>query len=129
MSAFPLLRYCAPRFLWWEQPPHHQHKQPGARGVEEHVDQMIAEGGVAEDPVLKPEKTVEQRIILLRRGEVGPDAHQPGDGTQLGLGHEAIVVPDEARPQRRQVGEEGDGEQGRPDPEVAARGFQNGLAA
>ena len=54
------------------QPAQDQRHQHGRGGVQQDVHQVIAERGVAPEPVLDPERAVQQRIVLLR----GPESNQ-----------------------------------------------------
>ena len=72
---------------------------------------MIAHDCISPEPVLEPKGAVEQRVVLLRGAEFGPDADQALGGAQLGLGHVGVVVPKHPAVQRRPVGCDEDEEQ------------------
>lgn len=67
---------------------------------------MVAEGRVTPEGMLDPEKGVEQRVVLLRRSQPGPDGAQPGKRTQADGGDVVAVVPDKAGLERRPVDDE-----------------------
>ena len=75
---------------------------------------MVAHSRVAPQPVLDPERAVEDRIILLRGTELEPDPTEAGGGLQLGLGHVGVVVPEEAAVDRGVIGEDADGREAEP---------------
>ncbi len=116
-----------------KQPPHHQHQQRRARGVEQHVHQMIEERIDAEEPVLHPEKRMQERIVLLGGAELGPDADQTVERLECRLRDVVRVVPNKVIPQRRQVhehrGEKRDGRGRQPTPADRKRRGGNGRHA
>ena len=93
------------------QDPAAKHRRSG---VEQQRHQVITERVVAPEAVLNPEKTVQQRIILLSRPNDRPDAAQTIERLEVGPGHIVAVVPDEAPGKRRQKGDQGQSENHRP---------------
>ncbi len=75
------------------QPPQDQGHQKGGRRVQQNIHQVIAERGVAPQPVLDPEGTVQHRVILQRGAHVEPDPPQSIPGSQVGQGDVLVVVP------------------------------------
>src|SRR5580700_9243222 len=69
---------------------------------------MIAENGVAPEPMLDPERGVEDGIILLHRPDFEPDPPQAMPGTQGAGGDVIAVIPKKTTVQAWPVGEQGD---------------------
>ena len=83
-----------------------EHDEIRGRRVEHDVREMVAEKCVPPEPMLQPERGVQQRIILLRRAQLGPDAPQAAERAQLGHRDVTEVVPERTAVQRRMVGDE-----------------------
>jgi hypothetical protein len=91
-----------------------QAEQGGGGRVQQDVDEVIAERGVPPEPVLEPESRVEERVVLLRRPGLEPDAQESRPRLQGGMGDVAQVVPQEVPLQRRGIGNQR-GEQEEPE--------------
>src|SRR4051794_12274246 len=83
---------------------------------------MVTEGRVAPEPVLDPKRAVEDRVILLRRREVRPDAREAGARLQLGRGEVGLIVPEAAAVEGRPVAAERDDEKERAQQPAAGAG-------
>src|ERR1017187_10134685 len=68
---------------------------------------MVTQHGIAPGTMLQPEGSVQERIVLLGRSQVGPYPPQTVQGLEAGPGHVAAIVPEQASMQRRQVSEQG----------------------
>ena len=58
-------------------PPKDREQKARRRGMPEHVDQVVAHGGIAPDPMFEPECRMQKRIVLLRRADLEPDPNEP----------------------------------------------------
>jgi hypothetical protein len=58
-------------------------------------------------------------VVLLRGADLEPDAAEPGEGAEIGAGDMAGIVPEEAAGERGEIGEEGGGEEEKPEPRHA----------
>ena len=68
--------------------------------MQQHIEQMIAERGVAPQPVFDPKRRMQHRVELLGGAELKPDASQPGPRAQVRPGDVAGVIPKEPARQR-----------------------------
>ena len=76
--------------------------------MEQDVDEMVAERGIAPEPVFKPERGVQERVVLLGCAGLSPDADEALEGAKFGARDVAgLVVPDESGTQCGPIGEEG----------------------
>src|SRR3954453_17876170 len=67
---------------------------------------MIAEHSVAPQSMLQPERAVQERIVLLRRTQIEPDAPEATPRLQVRAGDVHVVVPDQAAAERGQIHQE-----------------------
>ena len=88
------------------EPPQDEHNERGRHGVQRDVRQMVAEERVSPQPMLEPERGVQQRIVLLRRADLGPDAPQTPKRTQVRRRDVAGVVPQRATVECRKIRDE-----------------------
>jgi hypothetical protein len=77
------------------EPAQHEEQQYGRQGMQGDVDQVVRRLRIAPRNVLDPERGMEQRVVLLGRARLEPDAPQTVRRSQLGSGHMRIVVPKE----------------------------------
>ena len=92
---------------WDAQPPQREPGEQRHRGVQQHVGRVVAGRRELPQPVLEPERGVDQRVVLRDRARLGPDARQTLARAQRGvLGDVLVVVPDPAGAERRHVGGE-----------------------
>jgi hypothetical protein len=97
-----------------EQTPHRETDQAGCSRVQKDIRQMVTHHRVAPQPMLHPERGVQQRIILLGRTHLAPDAFQACGRLHIRLGNVKIVVPEESATNGWQVRQQRHGEyQGR----------------
>src|SRR5579871_3805930 len=89
------------------EPARDGHDQAGRSGVQEEIDPMITGGGRAPQAKLQPECAVQQRIILLGRSELRPDAPQSVEGVQRLRADVPIVVPQKSAAERGGIDEGG----------------------
>ena len=96
--------------------------------VQHDVHEVVAEHGVAPEARLDPERAVQERIVLLRGAELGPNAAQSIERAERGPGDMRVVVPDVLTEERGPVDEEGQAEEQQPAPGVggAADGAAGG---
>ena len=96
--------------------------------VQHDVHEVVAEHGVAPEARLDPERAVQERIVLLRGAEFGPDAAQSVERAERGLRDVRVVVPDVVAEERGPVDGEGQAEEEQPSPGVggAAGGAAGG---
>ncbi len=74
-------------------------------GVEEDVDEVVPERTQAPEVLLEPERREDERVVLLARLRLGPDQGERVRPVERRvLGQVGVVVPDETRLKRRQVG-------------------------
>ena len=57
--------------------PQDEHEEDGRRRMQSHAGEVIADERVAPQPMLEPERGMQQRVVLLRCAHLGPDAPQP----------------------------------------------------
>jgi hypothetical protein len=76
--------------------------------VEEHVDDVVAGGVVAPEPVFEPVGRVDEGVVLRDRERAKPDVEDPAQGFQRGIVPDVkVVVPDLARGERAGIDEHG----------------------
>jgi hypothetical protein len=68
--------------------------------MQEDVQQVVAERRVAPEAVLDPEGGMKDRIVLLGRVDVRPDAGKAGKGAKVGTCDVARVVPEQGPVER-----------------------------
>src|SRR5262249_46792212 len=77
-------------------------------------------------PVLEPKRGMQDRIILLRRADLEPDAAEAGERLQFGPRDVArLIIPDEIAVQRGLINDERDERQREPEPDGMRRGFRH----
>src|SRR5690606_21477173 len=88
-------------------------EEAGVGGVQEDVEEVVAERGIAPEFVFEPERGMEERVVLLGGADFEPDADEAAERLQVGAGDVAGVVPDEAGGKGGPVGDErGEEEEG-----------------
>ena len=86
------------------EPPQRAPGEDGAERVQRDVHRVVARRLEPPELVLDPEQRVDERVVLRRRARREPDVAQPGERPERRvLLHVGVVVPDEARGERRQV--------------------------
>src|SRR5450755_1353475 len=84
-----------------KQPP----QKEGRSGMEKDVDEVVTEWLEGPEVLLDPERGEDHRVVLLVGFRLGPDEAQPFDPVEGPVLREVrVVVPDEARPEGRQIG-------------------------
>ena len=84
-----------------EQPP----EQERRAGVQQHVDEVVSERVEAPEAFLDPERREHHGVELLVRPGLRPDEAEAVEAVQRAVrGEIGVVVPDEARGERRQKG-------------------------
>ena len=72
--------------------------------MQQQIDQVVTERLLRPESVFQPESRMDERVVLRDRRWLEPD---PPDASQSGKGgivlDIGIIIPDEARPQRRDV--------------------------
>jgi hypothetical protein len=79
-------------------------EEAGRQRVPENIDQTIADGSVAPELVLQPERRMEQRVILLGCPGFRPDSRQTGPGLQRWIRDMTGIVPEKVAAEARPVG-------------------------
>src|SRR5262245_36495054 len=74
----------------------HQRQQKRRQHVQPDIDEVITGRLVAEEAMLDPEGRVRERVVLLRRAELRPDAPESADRLQLRPRHVMVIVPQHA---------------------------------
>ena len=90
----------------WERKsnaPQDGRKEPCGGGVKEDVYKVVSKHVVAPQPVLGPERRVENRVILLGRPDLEPDPPQPVERAELRAGHMGIIVPEKSSEERGEI--------------------------
>src|SRR5207302_9830305 len=86
-------------------------------GVQEHVDEVVAEGVETPEMVIQPEAREGERVVLRDGARFEPDAPEPVEAPQRRVGGDVgIVVPDEPGAEGGKVrrdDEESEGQRGR----------------
>jgi hypothetical protein len=82
------------------------------REVQCHVREVIAENAGAPEAMFDPERGVKERVVLLSRAEIKPDAPQPAERLQVRPGDVRRVVPEQRATKGWGVDDEQADEQG-----------------
>ena len=96
---------------WHREPAENQPEQECRERVQADVEQVIGERVAAGQPMERPERGVEQRVVLLCGARLGPDPRQAVDPAQLRPRYVRVVIPQQAAVPRRLVGRDRDGEE------------------
>ena len=72
--------------------------------MQSNVDEMIAGHRVPPESVLDPESAMQQRVVLLGRTQVKPDAPKALHRLQIGAGDVRRIVPQTRPIQSRSIG-------------------------
>jgi len=73
------------------------------QGVKEDVYKVVSGNVVAPQPVLGPERRVQNRVILLGSPNFEPDLPQPVERAQLRARHVGIIVPKKSSEERGKI--------------------------
>src|SRR5690348_15166697 len=84
-----------------------QDEKASSQRMQGDVQKMVADDPIGPEVVFQPEGTVEQRIVLLGGGGVGPDAPEAVEVAEIGAGDVGGVVPEERAVDGGQVCGEG----------------------
>jgi hypothetical protein len=66
------------------------------QGMEEDRDEVVPKRRVAPEPMLQPEGGVDDRVVLLGRARLEPDAAEAVERTEGGRGEVLLVVPEQS---------------------------------
>ena len=75
-------------------------EQTGCENMLQHIDEVVAQDGVAPEPVLDPKSGIEKRVVLLGRAEVRPDPPQTVQRLHGRRRDVSGVVPEQASVER-----------------------------
>ena len=89
------------------QPSQDHAEQAGGGGMEQDVEQVVAQRRVTPQAVLDPKRRVQERVVLLRGADLEPDASQSVQRLQIRSGDMPGVVPDESAPEGGKIGDQG----------------------
>ena len=95
------------------QPPADHPDEDRVGAVQQHVDEVIAEGLDSPEVMLEPEAREGERVVLRDGAGLEPDAPEPVERPQRRVGRDVrVVVPDEARAQGWEVGRDDEEREG-----------------
>ena len=98
------------------QPAEDEPEEGGVGGMEEDVEEVVAEGAKPPEAGLGPEEGGGERVVLAGRFVGVPDPEDRTLAPDVGVGPDpGVVVPDEPRPEDGEIG-------GEDEKEEAARG-------
>ncbi len=98
------------------QAAHDEPREERVGCVQQDVRDVVAQRRVAVDLMLEPEARERERVILRRRARFEPDAREAVRVVERRVVRDVVVVvPDEAGPVRRSVGDEREDDEHQPD--------------
>ena len=71
--------------------------------MQKNIEQVIAQHGIAPEPVFQPERAVQNRIILLGGAQIEPDSPDTMERLQFRRGDMTVVVPQESALEGRPI--------------------------